>query len=56
MTAPEIQHQYEQRVKEHEDLRRKAEHERKIREAQKTPLSRLLRRLKKVCGSPVIEI
>ena len=52
MTASEIQHQYEQRVKEHEAL----EHERKIRGAQKNPLNRLLRRLKKACGSPVIEI
>ena len=42
-----LQHQYEQRVKEHEALRRKIEHERKIREAQKNPLNRLLRWLKK---------
>lgn len=56
MPASEIQRQYEQRVKKREALRRKIEHERKIREAQKNPLNRLLRRLKKVCGSPVIEI
>ena len=42
-----LQRQYEQRVKEHEALRRKIEHERKIREAQKNPLNRLLRWLKK---------
>lgn len=56
MPASEIQHQYEQRVKNREALRRKIEHERKIREAQKNPLNRLLRWLKKACGSPVIEI
>lgn len=56
MTASELQRQYEQQVKEHEALRQKIEHERKIREAQKNPLNRLLRWLKKVFGSRVVEI
>ena len=56
MSASEIQRQYEQLINDHEALLRKREHERKIREAQKNPLNRLLRWLKKAWGSPVIEI
>jgi hypothetical protein len=56
LTADELRRKYARQVDEYNALQKKRVREQKIAEEKKSPISRLLRWFKKVCGSPVIEI
>jgi hypothetical protein len=56
LTADELRRKYARQVDEYNALQKKRVREQKITEAKKSPISRLLRRFKKWCGSPVVEI
>lgn len=56
LTADELRRKYARQVDEYNAFQKKRVREQKITEAKKSPISRLLRRFKKWCGSPVVEI
>lgn len=56
LTADELRRKYARQVDEYNAFKKKRVREQKITEAKKSPINRLLRRFKKWCGSPVVEI